>query len=130
MTTTLTIKENNISRIDDFVVKSSGSNSARKLYIIQSIDRKLPFDDIISAKGLEMDDFVKEMESIVYSGTKLDISYCIDDILDEDQQSELYEYFIESETDDIEKAMKEFEGEYEDFELRIYRLKFLSELAN
>ena len=124
------IKENNISRIDDFVVKSSGSNSARKLYIIQSIDRKLPFDDIISAKGLEMDDFVKEMESIVYSGTKLDISYCIDDILDEDQQSELYEYFIESETDDIEKAMKEFEGEYEDFELRIYRLKFLSELAN
>ena len=90
----------------------------------------MDFDDIISAKNLEMDDFVKEMESIVYSGTKLDISYCIDDILDEDQQSELYDYFIDSESDNIEIAMEEFDGEYEDVELRIYRLKFLSEFAN
>jgi len=124
------IEENDITRIDDFIVKSSGSNSALKLYIIQSVDRKMPFDDIISAKGIEMEDFVKEMESIVYSGTKLDISYCIDEILDEDQQSELYDYFIESESDDIEKAMEEFDGDYEDIELRIYRLKFLSEFAN
>ena len=90
----------------------------------------MPFDDIISAKGIEMESFVKEMESIVYSGTKLDISYCIDEILDEDQQSELYDYFIESDSDDIEKAMGEFDGDYEDIELRIYRLKFLSEFAN
>jgi len=124
------IEENDITRIDDFIVKSSGSNSALKLYIIQSVDRKMSFDDIISAKGIEMEDFVKEMESIVYSGTKLDISYCIDEILDEDQQSELYDYFIESESDDIEKAMEEFDGDYEDIELRIYRLKFLSEFAN
>ena len=124
------IEENDITRIDDFIVKSSGSNSALKLYIIQSVDRKMPFDDIISAKGIEMKDFVKEMESIVYSGTKLDISYCIDEILDEDQQSELYDYFIESDSDDIEKAMGEFDGDYEDIELRIYRLKFLSEFAN
>ena len=124
------IEENNITRVDDFIVKSSGSNSALKLYIIQSVDRKMPFDDIISAKGIEMEDFVKEMESIVYSGTKLDISYCIDEILDEDQQSELYDYFIESDSDDIEKAMGEFDGDYEDIELRIYRLKFLSEFAN
>jgi len=124
------IEENNITRVDDFIVKSSGSNSALKLYIIQNIDRKMPFDDIISAKGIEMEDFVKEMESIVYSGTKLDISYCIDEILDEDQQSELYDYFIESDSDDIEKAMEEFDGDYEDIELRIYRLKFLSEFAN
>ena len=124
------IEENNITRVDDFIVKSSGSNSALKLYIIQSVDRKMPFDDIISAKGIEMEDFVKEMESIVYSGTKLDISYCIDEILDEDQQSELYDYFIESDSDDIEKAMVEFDGDYEDIELRIYRLKFLSEFAN
>jgi len=124
------IEENNITRVDDFIVKSSGSNSALKLYIIQSVDRKMPFDDIISAKGIEMESFVKEMESIVYSGTKLDISYCIDEILDEDQQSELYDYFIESDSDDIEKAMDEFDGDYEDIELRIYRLKFLSEFAN
>jgi len=124
------IQENNITRFDDFIVKTSGSKSALKLYIIQCIDRKMGFDDIISAKGLEMDDFVKEMESIVYSGTKLDISYCIDDILDEDQQSELHDYFIESESDNIEIAMEEFDGEYEDVELRIYRLKFLSEFAN
>ena len=124
------IQENNISRFDDLIVKTSGSKSALKLYIIQCIDRKMDFDDIISAKGLEMDDFVKEMESIVYSGTKLDISYCIDDILDEDQQSELHDYFIESESDNIEIAMEEFDGEYEDVELRIYRIKFLSEFAN
>ena len=124
------IQENDITRFDDFIVKTSGSNSALKLYIIQCIDRKMDFNDIVSAKGLEMDDFVKEMESIVYSGTKLDISYCIDDILDEDQQSELYDYFIDSESDNIEIAMEEFDGEYEDVELRIYRLKFLSEFAN
>ena len=124
------IQENDITRFDDFIVKTSGSNSALKLYIIQCIDRKMEFNDIVSAKGLEMDDFVKEMESIVYSGTKLDISYCIDDILDEDQQSELYDYFIDSESDNIEIAMEEFDGEYEDVELRIYRLKFLSEFAN
>ena len=124
------ILENNISRPDDFVVKTSGSNSALKLYIIQSIDRKLPFDDIISSKGIEMNDFINEMESIVYSGTKLDLSYCIDDILDEDQQIELKEYFMDSDNDNIEEAMQEFEGDYEDFELRIYRIKFLSEFAN
>jgi len=124
------IQENDITRFDDFIVKTSGSNSALKLYIIQCIDRKMDFNDIVSAKSLEMDDFVKEMESIVYSGTKLDISYCIDDILDEDQQSELYDYFIDSESDNIEIAMEEFDGEYEDVELRIYRLKFLSEFAN
>ena len=124
------VEENNINRIDDFVVKTAGSNSALKLYIIQSIDRKLSFEDIISFKGLIMDEFVKEMESIIYSGTKLDISYCTDDILDEDQQTEINDYFMEAESDDIKLAMDEFDGEYEEFELRIYRIKFLSEFAN
>ena len=124
------VEENNISRIDDFVVKTAGSNSALKLYIIQSIDRKLSFEDIISFKGLKMDEFVKEMESIIYSGTKLDISYCTDDVLDEDQQTEINDYFMEAESDDIKLAMDEFDGEYEEFELRIYRIKFLSEFAN
>jgi len=124
------INENDITRPNEFMVKTSGSNSGLKLFIIQSVDRKLSFDDIITSKGIKMDELINEMESIVYSGTKLDLSYCIDDILDEDQQSELKEYFMESDNDSIEEAMQEFEGDYEDFELRIYRIVFLSEFAN
>jgi ATP-dependent DNA helicase RecQ len=124
------VEEYDITRPDDLVVKSTGANSALKLYIIQNIDRKLPLEDIASAKGLEQKDLVKAMEQIVFSGTKLDIGYYIDDILDEDQQEEIHEYFIDAETDNIETAMKEFDGEYEDEELRLYRLKFMSDVAN
>lgn len=124
------VDDNDIMRPDDLVVKSTGSNSALKLYIIQNVDRKLPLEDIASAKGLEMKDFVKEMEAIVYSGTKLNIDYWIDEILDEDQQEELHEYFLDSETDKIEDAMEEFDGDYDDEELRLYRIKFISEVAN
>jgi len=124
------VADNDIIKPDDLVVKSTGSNSALKLYIIQNVDRKLPLDDIASAKGLEMADFVKEMEAIVYSGTKLNIDYWIDEILDEDQQEELHEYFIDSESDKIEDAMEEFDGDYDDEELRLYRIKFISEVAN
>lgn len=124
------VDENEIERIQDMVVKSTGLNSALKLYIIQNIDRKLPLDDISSAKGMEMQDFIKEMEAIVFSGTKLNISYWIDDILDEDQQEEIHDYFMEAETDKIDDAIEEFEGEYDDEELRLYRVKFISEVAN
>ncbi len=124
------VEENDIVRPDDMIVKSTGSNSALKLYIIQNIDRKLPLDDIASAKGLEMPDFVKEMEAIVYSGTKLNINYWLNDILDEDQQEEIHEYFMESETDKIDDAIEEFDGDYDDEELRLYRIKFISEVAN
>ena len=124
------VEENDIDRPDDFVVKSTGTNSALKLYIITSIDRKLPLDDIASAKGLEMPDFIKEMEAIVYSGTKLNIDYYLEDILDEDQQEEIHDYFLEAETDKIDVAMEEFDGDYDDEELRLYRLKFISEVAN
>lgn len=124
------VDENDIMRPDDMVVKSTGSNSALKLYIIQNIDRKLPLDDIASAKGMEMSEFIKEMEAIVFSGTKLNIDYCIDDILDEDQQEELHDYFMEAETDKISVAIDEFDGDYDDEELRLYRIKFISEVAN
>ncbi len=124
------VEENEIDRPDDFIVKSTGSNSALKLYIIQNVDRKLPLEDIAKAKGLEMGNFIKEMESIVYSGTKLNISYCIDELLDEDQQEEIHDYFLEAETDDVEEALKEFDGEYEEEELRLYRIKFISEVGN
>jgi len=124
------VEENDVVRPDDFIVKSTGSNSALKLFIIQSVDRKLPLTDIADAKGLEMPEFIKEMEAIVYSGTKLNIDYWIDEILDDDQQEELHEYFLEAETDKIDEAMEEFDGEYEDEELRLFRIKFISEVAN
>ncbi len=124
------VEEHDIIRPDDLVVKSTGSNSANKLYIIQNIDRKLPLDDIASSKGMTMEEFIKEMEAIVYSGTKLNINYWIDEILDEDQQEEIHDYFMESKTDSIETAIKEFDGDYEDEELRLYRIKFISEVAN
>jgi len=124
------VNENNIATEEDVVVKSTGSNSALKLYIIQSIDRKLPLDDIASAKSLDMIDFIKEMEVIVYSGTKLNMKYWIDYLFDEDQQEELSEYFMEAESDDIKLAIEEFEGDYEEEDLRLFRIKFLSEVAN
>ena len=124
------VDENDIVRVEDLVIKSTGSNSSLKLYIIQNIDRKLPFTDISSAKGMEMNEFIKELESIVFSGTKLNINYWIDEIFDEDQQEEIHEYFMESDTDDIEAAIEEFDGDYDDEELRLYRIKFFSEVAN
>lgn len=124
------VEENDILRPDDLVVKSTGANSALKLYIIQNVDRKLPLDDIASAKGLELVELIKEMEQIVFSGTKLNLGYWIDEVLDEDQQEEIHDYFLEAETDGIEEALSEFDGDYEDEELRLYRLKFFSEVAN
>ena len=124
------VAEHQIDRPQDMVVKSTGANSALKLYIIQNIDRKLPLDDIASAKGLSISELIKEMEQIVFSGTKLNLGFWIDDILDEDQQEELHDYFIESDTDDIEVALEAFDGDYDDEELRLYRIKFISEVAN
>jgi ATP-dependent DNA helicase RecQ len=124
------VEDNEIIRPDDLVVKSTGVNSVNKLYIIQNIDRKLSLDDIASAKGLKMDDLIKEMEQIVYSGTKLNIKYWIDDMLDDDQQEEIHDYFMESLSDNIEEALKEFEGDYDLDELRLMRIKFISEVAN
>jgi ATP-dependent DNA helicase RecQ len=124
------VEDNDIIRPDDLVVKSTGVNSANKLYIIQNIDRKLPLNDIASAKGLTMDALIKEMEQIVYSGTKLNIKYWIDDMLDDDQQEEIHDYFMESESDKIEDALKEFDGDYDIDELRLMRIKFISEVAN
>ncbi|WP_281228134.1 DNA helicase RecQ [Flavobacterium aquiphilum] len=124
------VEENDIIRPDDLVVKSTGVNSVNKLYIIQNIDRKLALTDIASAKGLKMDDLIKEMEQIVYSGTKLNIKYWLDEMLDDDQQEEIHDYFMESESDSIEKALKEFDGDYDIDELRLMRIKFISEVAN
>lgn len=124
------VEDNDIIRPDDLVVKSTGANSALKLYVIQNIDRKLPLDDIASSKGISMDDLIKEMEQIVYMGTKLNLDYWIDEILDEDQQEELQDYFLEAQDDKISHAMEEFDGDYEDDEIRLFRIKFISDVAN
>ena len=124
------VSENNIVRTDDLVIKSTGQNSSLKLFIIQSIDRKLPITDIADAKGMEMQNFVKELESIVFSGTKLNIDYWINEIFDEEQQCEINDYFLESMSGSIEDAIVEFDGDYEEEELRLYRIKFMSEVAN
>ena len=124
------VEENDIIRPDDLVVKSTGANSALKLFIIQSVDRKLSLEDIAAAKSLNMDALLKEMEQIVYSGTKLNINYWVDDVLDEDQQEEIKEYFMDAENDSIKAALKEFDGNYDIEELRLMRIKFISEVAN
>tara|TARA_A200000113_G_scaffold97419_2_gene87244 strand:- start:3118 stop:5292 length:2175 start_codon:yes stop_codon:yes gene_type:complete len=124
------VKKNNIMRNEEYTVKSTGSNSTLKLFLIQSIDRKLPLPDIASAKGMSMDALISEAETIVYSGTKLNIDYWLDEVFDEDQQEELYEYFLDSKTDDVNIALNEFQGEFDEDEIRLYRLKFLSEVAN
>ena len=124
------VEENDIIRPEDLIVKTTGANSALKLFIIQNIDKKLPLPDIAKAKGLSIDEFLKEMEQIVYSGTKININYWIDEILDEEQQEELHDYFLNADTDKISVASKEFGGDYEDDELRLYRIKFISEVGN
>ena len=124
------VEDNDVVRPDDLIVKSTGVNSGLKLYIIQNTDRKLPLIDIAKSKGLEMDQLIKEMEVIIYSGTKLNIDYSLDDLLDEEQQEDIYEYFMEAESDTIQEALDEFDGEYDEEELRLMRIKFINEVAN
>ena len=105
-------------------------NSGLKLFIIQNTDKKIPLIDIAKSKGLEMEDLIKEMEVIIFSGTKLNIDYSIDDLLDEDQHEEIYDYFMEADTDKIQDALDEFDGDYDEEELRLMRIKFINEVAN
>lgn len=124
------IEQNNIVKSDEIVLRTSGSKSSKKLSLIQNVDKKIPLDEISESRGIDFNILLSELESIVFSGTKLDIDYYVDDILDEDQQEELHEYFLESESEDISIALDEFEGEYDEEELRIYRIKFLNDVSN
>jgi ATP-dependent DNA helicase RecQ len=114
------------------VVKSVVNKSGLKVYIIQSIDRKMPLDDIADAKNLEMNELLKEIEAIVNSGTKINIDYYIDQVVDEDKQQEVFEYFRdEAETESIEEALDILgETDYSEEDIRLMRIKFLSELGN
>ena len=123
-------EENQIERPEDLRVRTVAKKSMLKVKIIQSIDRQVALDDIANAQGLEFDELLDEIEAIVYSGTRLDISYFIDEVIDEDHVEDIYEYFKESETDDLETAMEELNNEYDEDEVRLVRIKFLSEMAN
>jgi len=125
------VDENEILRPDDFVMKSVSSKSGNKVFIIQSIDRKLPLEDIAEAKGLSMDELLSEIEGIVATGTKLNLDYYISQQLDDDVVDEIYDWFREeAESDSLEDAVKALEGDYEELEIRLVRIKFLCEVAN
>jgi len=124
------VEENDILRPDDLIVKSTGTNSGLKLFIIQNTDKKLPLEDIAKSKGLEMGELIKAMEGIIFSGTKLNIDYALDDLLDEDQQEEIHDYFMEADSDNIQESLDEFDGDYDEEELRLMRIKFINEVAN
>ncbi len=125
------VEENEIDRPMDLVVKSVVNKSGLKVYIIQNIDRKLTLDDIAEAKGMSLGDLITEIERIVASGTKIDINYYLNDVIDEERQWEVFEYFRSATSDSIDEAMDELgTDEYTDEEIRLMRIKFMSELAN
>ncbi len=125
------VKENDIIRPDDFVMKSIVNKSVNKVFIIQSVDRKLPLEDIADAKGMEMEELMDEIEAIVYSGTKLNLDYYIEQTLDDDVVDEIFDYFHdEAESDSLESAMEDLKDDYDEMEVRLVRIKFLCEVAN
>lgn len=124
------VEEHGIDRPQDLVVKSVVNKSGLKVQLIQNIDRKLPLEDIGRAQGKSLDEVINEIEQIVTSGTRVNINYYIDDVIDSDVQDEIYDYFSEAETDDLKAAYDEFDGDYSEEELRLMRIKFMSEMAN
>lgn len=123
-------EENGIERPEELRVRTVAKESMLKVKIIQNIDRKIALDDIASVLGKDFDELLDEIEAIVYSGTKLNIDYFLEDVMDEEQVDDIYEYFRESETDDIEAALDELGEDYSEEEIRLVRIKFLSEMAN
>lgn len=124
------VEENEIERPEDLRVRSVANKSKLKISIIQAIDRKIALDELANSKGLEFDELLDEVEAIVYSGTKINISYFLNEIMDEDRQDDIFEYFRESESDKLEDAINELGNDYSEEEIRLVRIKFLSELGN
>ena len=124
------VEDNEIERAQDLVVKTVANKSKFKVYIIQNIDRKIDLEDIASAEGLTFEELIKEMEAIVFSGTKLNIDYYLSQILDDEQQQEIMDYFMEAKTDNIADAYEEFDGDYSEEDLRLMRLKLHSKHGN
>ena len=125
------VEENEIERPDDFVVKSVATKSGNKVAIIQAIDRKLPLEDIAQARGLDMDALMTEIEAIVSTGTRINLNYYIEEELDPDVVTEIYDWFLhDAASDSLPDAIKALEGDYEEKEIRLVRIKFLCEVAS
>lgn len=124
------VEENEIERPEDLRVRTVANKSKLKVSIIQRIDRKVALDEIAVTNGLEFTELLDEIEAIVYSGTRINIDYFLNDVMDEDHIEDIYEYFKDSETDDLEDAIEELGGDYTEEEIRLVRIKFLSEMAN
>ncbi|MBL6659780.1 MAG: ATP-dependent DNA helicase RecQ, partial [Cryomorphaceae bacterium] len=125
------VAENDIDRPQDMIFKSVANKSALKVYIIQSTDRKLPLEDIASAKGLKMQDLIDEMDRIVQSGTKINIDYYLEDIMDEESIEEVFDFLTEEcESGSLNELLEEFGEDYDENELQLLRLKFFSDVAN
>ena len=124
------VEENEIERPEDLRVRSAPNKSKLKISIVHAIDRKIALDELAESKGLEFDELLDQIEAIVYAGTKININYFVDEVIDEDRQYDIYEYFKESESDDLESAIEELGNECTEEEIRLVRIKFLSELAN
>ena len=124
------VEENDIERPDDLVLKSVANKSVKKIHIIQNIDKKVTLEDIAKGQGMDFQEFLDELEAIVYSGTKVDLLYYIDEILDEEGQDEIYDYFRSTETNSIDDAVNEFEGEFTHDEMKIFQIQFMSDVAN
>ena len=125
------VEENDITRPDDFVMKSMVNKSVNKVYIIQNVDRKIPLEDIADSKGMDMEELLDEIETIVASGTKLNLDYYIEQTLDDDVVEEIFDYFRnEAESDSLEAAMEDLRDDYDEPEVRLVRIKFLCEVAN
>lgn len=125
------VDENDITRLEDFVVKSAPTKSSDKIFIIQSVDRRMSLEDIADAKGWEMDELVGEIEGIVSSGTNLNLNYYISQTIDDEVVDEIYEYFKnEATSDSVEEAIKVLGADYEEMEIRLVRIKFLCEIAS
>ena len=123
-------EENEIERPEDLRVRTVANKSKLKVSIIQSIDRKVALDDIALSKGIEFSDLLDEIEAIVYSGTKLNIDYFLDEIMDEDHMLDIYDYYKESTTDKVDDALDELGDDFTEEEVRLVRIKFISEMAN
>lgn len=124
------VEENEIERPEDLRVRTVANKSKLKVWIVQSIDRKVALDDIAVSKGLEFPELLDEIEAIVYSGTRINIDYFLNEVMDEDHIEDIYEYFKDSETDDLEEAIEELGGDYTEEEIRLVRIKFISEMGN
>jgi ATP-dependent DNA helicase RecQ len=123
-------EENEIDRPEDLRIRTVANKSKLKVSIIQAIDRKVALDDIALSKGIDFGELLDEIEAIVYSGTKLNIDYFLEDIMDEDHMEDIYDYFKESVTDSIDDAQEELGNDYTEEEIRLVRIKFISEMAN